>query len=118
MMVHVKNIDFIQYIVVDLFCGAGGTTTGFEDAELTAQEIGLLTGQKDAAFKLSQVVACVNHDPIAIKSHWANHPDVYHFEEDITLLYGIIRSGILLRSPQFQRLVRLIDIYRAFYPGV
>jgi DNA (cytosine-5)-methyltransferase 1 len=57
-----------EFIIVDLFCGAGGTTTGF------------------AMSKAAKVIACVNHDPIAIKSHWANHPEVAHFEEDIRTL--------------------------------
>ena len=59
---------FPKYLVVDLFCGAGGVTTGFE-----------LSG-------VAKVVACVNHDHVAILSHWANHPGVKHFEEDITTL--------------------------------
>ncbi len=36
--------------------------------------------------KAAHVVACVNHDPLAIKSHWENHPEVKHFEEDIRTL--------------------------------
>lgn len=56
------------FLVVDLFCGFGGTTLGFEKA-----------GN-------SLVIACVNHDPKAIKSHWLNHPEVKHFEEDIRTL--------------------------------
>lgn len=58
------------FLVVDLFCGAGGTTTGFTMAE---------NG-------IAQVIACVNHDPKAIESHWKNHPEVKHFEEDIRTL--------------------------------
>jgi DNA (cytosine-5)-methyltransferase 1 len=46
------------FLVVDLFCGAGGTTTGFAMAELEG-------------FGIAKVIACVNHDPLAIKSHWA-----------------------------------------------
>jgi DNA (cytosine-5)-methyltransferase 1 len=61
------------FLIVDLFCGAGGTTTGFALAELEGKGI-------------AKVIACVNHDPIAIKSHWANHPEVKHFEEDIRTL--------------------------------
>lgn len=56
------------FLVVDLFCGAGGVTTGFA-----------LSG-------VAKVIACVNHDHVAILSHWANHPEVKHFEEDITKL--------------------------------
>ena len=58
------------FLIVDLFCGAGGTTTGFAQAELEGNSV-------------AKVIACVNHDPKAIKSHWQNHPDVKHFEEDI-----------------------------------
>lgn len=58
----------IKFLVVDLFCGAGGTTLGFEFSEL------------------AEVIACVNHDPKAIESHHANNPNVKHFEEDIRTL--------------------------------
>jgi DNA (cytosine-5)-methyltransferase 1 len=61
------------FLVVDLFCGAGGTTCGFAQAELEGHGI-------------AKVIACVNHDPIAIESHWKNHPEVKHFEEDIRTL--------------------------------
>lgn len=52
---------------IDLFCGAGGTSTGIHFA-----------GQKNMF-----VVACVNHDINAINSHKANHPHTLHFTEDI-----------------------------------
>lgn len=55
----------IKFVIIDLFCGAGGTTTGFENSPY------------------AKVIACVNHDPIAIKSHQANHPEMEHFAEDI-----------------------------------
>lgn len=58
---------------IDLFCGAGGVTTGIEQA--------LSKGKK-----IAEVIACVNHDPIAIESHSANHPDAFHFTEDIRTL--------------------------------
>lgn len=117
-------IDHIQFIVIDLFCGAGGTTTGYEEAEFDysslykfLKSVGISAPrEKELFIKVAKVVACVNHDPIAIKSHWANYPWVYHFEEDITKLYGQIYNGILFRSPNFMRLVRLIEMYRAFYP--
>ena len=54
--------------LIDLFCGGGGTSTGASKAE----------GVK--------VIYCVNHDPMAIKSHSANHPDCVHAVEDILLL--------------------------------
>lgn len=92
-----------KFIVIDLFCGAGGTTTGFDMA--------MINGQK-AAF----IVACVNHDPLAIESHWQNHPDVLHFLEDITKLYGHVVNGILFQTDHMKQLVRLVNIYRAMYP--
>lgn len=56
-----------KYLIIDLFCGAGGTTTGAE-----------MSG-------VCKVIAAVNHDPLAIESHAANHADVLHMEEDILL---------------------------------
>lgn len=51
---------------IDLFAGAGGTSTGISSAN-----------------KNIEVIACINHDEMAIKSHEANHPDCVHFIEDI-----------------------------------
>lgn len=56
-----------KFLLIDLFCGAGGTTTGAE-----------MSG-------VCKVVAAVNHDPLAIASHAANHTDVMHLTEDIPL---------------------------------
>lgn len=112
MKVIKEHLDFIQFIVIDLFCGAGGTTTGFEAAEHTEEDIwaymdsiGIVAPEgKRYLYKTAKVVACVNHDPIAIESHWQNHPEVEHFLEDMRILdpYG--------------RLHRLVEMYRAFYP--
>ena len=63
----------IRLHYIDLFCGAGGVTTGIEQA--------MIEGQKCAS-----VIACVNHDPHAIASHLANHPECVHFTEDIRTL--------------------------------
>lgn len=62
-----------QLLYIDLFCGAGGTSTGVERA--------MYNGNKCA-----EVIACVNHDPNAIASHAANHPNALHFTEDIRTL--------------------------------
>lgn len=72
-MTHKFSTQSPEFLVVDLFCGAGGTTTGFDMAMINGQ-------------KMARVIACVNHDPLAIKSHWENHPEVKHFEEDIRTL--------------------------------
>jgi DNA (cytosine-5)-methyltransferase 1 len=92
-----------QLLVIDLFCGAGGVTTGFAQA---------IKNKK----KLAYIIGCVNHDWKAIRSHWRNHPNVEHFNEDITKLYGELISGVLFKSNEFRRLVRMVDIYRALYP--
>lgn len=62
-----------RLLYIDLFCGAGGTSTGVERA--------MYNGEKCA-----EVIACVNHDPNAIASHAANHPNALHFTEDIRTL--------------------------------
>ena len=63
----------IRLLYIDLFCGAGGTSTGVESA-LCFNE------------PCAKVIACVNHDANAIASHAANHPDALHFTEDIRTL--------------------------------
>lgn len=72
----------MKLLYIDLFCGAGGTSTGVNSA--------LLNGKKCA-----KVIACVNHDANAIASHAANHPDALHFTEDIrTLELSLLVSHI------------------------
>lgn len=66
-------MENIKLLYIDLFCGAGGTSTGVEKA--------MLYGNKCA-----KVIACVNHDPNAIASHAANHPEAVHYTEDIRTL--------------------------------
>ena len=63
----------MKLLYVDLFCGAGGTSTGVNSARLHNEQC-------------AKVVACVNHDVMAIASHAANHPDAMHFTEDIRTL--------------------------------
>lgn len=62
-----------KLLYIDLFCGAGGTSTGVEAATLEGQ-------------KCAHVIACINHDPHAIASHLANHPEAKHYTEDIRTL--------------------------------
>lgn len=80
----------IQLLYIDLFCGAGGTTTGVELAKLHGQ-------------KCAKVIACVNHDANAIASHLANHPEAKHFTEDI-------------RTLEMSPLVGYVDAERRRYP--
>lgn len=63
----------INLLYIDLFCGAGGTSSGVEYARVNGR-------------KCAEVVACVNHDKNAILSHKANHPHTLHFTEDIRTL--------------------------------
>jgi DNA (cytosine-5)-methyltransferase 1 len=69
-MLNNYNIDELYFEVIDTFCGAGGTTTGFENAEFEGR-------------KIAKVISCINHDENAIKSHFSNHPNSVHFVEDI-----------------------------------
>ena len=91
---HGSIIDFKarafgqKEFVIDLFCGAGGTSTGayLADGDIT-------------------VTACVNHDAKAIESHRANHQNTKHFIEDI-------------RNPVVVGLLQLrVNALRKLYPG-
>lgn len=66
-------MNHINLLYIDLFCGAGGTSTGVESARINGEQC-------------AKVIACVNHDANAIASHAANHPDAMHFIEDIRTL--------------------------------
>lgn len=72
---HIPNFTdkMINLLYIDLFCGAGGTSTGVENARVNESQC-------------AKVIACVNHDANAIASHAANHPDALHFTEDIRTL--------------------------------
>nr|DAG50743.1 MAG TPA: DNA cytosine methyltransferase [Caudoviricetes sp.] len=73
-MICIKDgTDMIKLLYIDLFCGAGGTSTGVENARYADEQC-------------AKVIACVNHDANAIASHAANHPDALHFTEDIRTL--------------------------------
>lgn len=68
----IKNEEVDTYYI-DLFSGAGGTSTGVELATINGK-------------KVARVIVCVNHDINAIASHFANHPHALHFTEDIRTL--------------------------------
>jgi DNA (cytosine-5)-methyltransferase 1 len=84
-------MEKIKALYIDLFCGAGGTSTGVECARINGK-------------KCAKVIACVNHDANAIASHAANHPDALHFTEDI-------------RTLELSPLVAHIEKMKAAYPG-
>ena len=81
----------IKLIYIDLFCGAGGSSTGVESA-------------RQADSQCSKVIACVNHDQNAIASHAANHPDALHFTEDI-------------RTLELSPIVEHVEKMKAIYPN-
>lgn len=83
----------INLLYIDLFCGAGGTSSGVEYARVNNE-------------KCAKVVACVNHDRNAILSHQANHPDALHFTEDIRTLE---------LSPMVEHLQRMKNQYPDAY---
>lgn len=56
-------------LVADLFCGAGGTSTG---AQLAIEALGR-----------RMVLTCANHWPIAIETHKRMHPEARHHLQDI-----------------------------------
>jgi DNA (cytosine-5)-methyltransferase 1 len=73
-------------LVVDLFAGGGGASTGIEAALGRAPDF------------------AINHDPVAIACHAANHPQTRHFIEDVTKVSPAEvaagrRIGLLWLSP-------------------
>ncbi|MCD0480446.1 DNA cytosine methyltransferase [Chryseobacterium sp. LC2016-29] len=90
-----KNIVFlgsiaISLLYIDLFCGAGGTSTGVESAKVNGE-------------KCAKVIVCVNHDPNAIASHAENHPDSMHLTEDI-------------RTAEMEPIIMHVNKMRKLYP--
>ena len=79
------------YHIADLFCGAGGSSTG---AERAIADIG---GEMD--------LVAVNHWNTAIATHQANHPTARHLVEDVSIVdpEAIVESGrldLLMASPE------------------
>lgn len=72
-LAELQKTDNVDIYYIDLFCGAGGTSTGVELATINGQRV-------------AKVIACVNHDKNAIASHMANHPYALHFTEDMRTL--------------------------------
>jgi DNA (cytosine-5)-methyltransferase 1 len=54
-----------SFPIADLFCGAGGTSTGAVEAI--------------RALGMSPKLTACNHWPVAVATHTANHPDARHF---------------------------------------
>ena len=82
---HRRNI-----LVADLFCGAGGSSTGATRA---------LSG-----LGFNMTLACVNHWPVAIETHQKNHPEARHYCMDLEAAKpeDIVSEGkldLLMASP-------------------
>ena len=79
------------YLVADLFCGAGGSSSG---AKKAIAEIG----------GTMELVA-VNHWNTAIATHQANHPTARHLVEDVSMVdpEAVVEEGrldLLMASPE------------------
>lgn len=79
------------YLVADLFCGAGGSSTGAKRA------IGGIGGQME--------LVAINHWNTAIATHSANHPTARHIVEDVSLVdpEAVVEEGrldLLMASPE------------------
>ncbi|MGJ4888919.1 DNA cytosine methyltransferase [Bradyrhizobium sp. HKCCYLRH3099] len=79
-----------KYLVADLFCGAGGSSTG--------------AARAFAALGLDMELVCLNHWPVAIDTHTKNHPQARHYCQDIATVqpHLVVPEGyldLLLASP-------------------
>jgi len=77
-------------LIADLFCGAGGTSSG---AVAALTRLGI-----------PHELVCVNHWPVAIETHAANHPEARHHCVDIStarpeLIVPEGRLDLLMASP-------------------
>lgn len=85
-------LDFGQELVVDLFAGGGGASTGLAEGYR----------EPDVA---------VNHNPVAVAVHAANHPRTKHytcdvFEVDPIEATGGLPTGLLWASPDCRHFSR------------
>lgn len=79
-----------KMLVADLFCGAGGSSTG---ALLAFQRLGL-----------EMDLVCANHWATSIETHWRNHPQARHYCQDISTVrpHIVVPEGyldLLMASP-------------------
>jgi len=57
--------DLRRPVIIDLFCGVGGSAEGVLTALGRSPDVG------------------VNHNPYAIRTHSRNHPETLHYQEDV-----------------------------------
>lgn len=79
-----------KFLVADLLCGAGGSSTG---AQRAMNELGL-----------DMELVCVNHWPVAIDTHQRNHREARHYVQDIATVrpHLLVPEGyldLLMASP-------------------
>lgn len=79
-----------KYLVADLLCGAGGSSTGCARAL--------------ADLGLEMELVCLNHWPVAIETHKRNHPEARHYCQDISTVrpHQVVPEGyldLLMASP-------------------
>lgn len=86
--------------VTDLFCGAGGSSSGLVEA-----------GYK--------VVIAANHWALAIESHQVNHPDTDHSQADISQVNPAYfpKTHVLWGSPECTNLYRCPECWQVIEPG-
>lgn len=85
------DTDLGQDVVVDMFCGAGGTSTGVLEA---ASQLGV-----------DMSLIAINHWDVAISTHSANHPKMKHYNSDLIYIdpHQAVPSGklkLLVASPE------------------
>ena len=77
-------------LVADLFCGAGGSSTGARRAL--------------ARLGYRMTLCAVNHWPVAIETHQRNHPEARHYCQDVNVVKPaeVVPEGkldLLMASP-------------------
>ncbi len=79
-----------KLLMADLFCGAGGSSTGAMKAL--------------SALGYEVVLTCCNHWPVAIETHKKNHPEARHYCQDVATLHPSVavpegKLHLLMASP-------------------
>ena len=87
----ITNTNFRKFLVADLFCGAGGSSTG------AAKAIASIGGEME--------LVAVNHWPVAVETHQLNHPTARHYVEsleqaDPEIIVPEGRLDLLMASPE------------------
>ncbi len=86
-----QNVLIEKAEVVDMFCGAGGTSTGVIEA---AEKMGI-----------DMSLIAINHWDVAISTHSTNHPKMKHYNSDLIYIdpHQAVPSGklkLLVASPE------------------